>query len=311
MDNITPVVTVIMPMKNAEAYVYDAISSILKQDFQCFELIVVDDGSTDASREIAESFPDNRVKVIAGPKTGAANAFNAALNIAAGKYIANCDADDLYPEDRLTWQVKYLEENIEFDAVCGMYTTMDSNAVIISQFNCGEMQESITNELLTGKTRTSFCTFLVRHEALLAVEGYRSFFVSSYDIDLQLRIAEHYNIRYEPKNTYYYRLHDSSITHTPASNKRVFFEETARLFLQQRLANGMDDLQRGVPPRIPSFESLPSKSIEQISGMLTSESWRLHREGQKLKAICKGCKVCLKKPCSLASWRNLAALIVK
>jgi len=304
-------VSIIMPMKNAEPYVYDAISSVLKQDFQCFELIVVDDGSTDSSRTIAESFLDSRVKVITGPKTGAAGAFNAALNIAKGKFIANCDADDLYPEDRLSWQVNYLEKNKGCDAVCGTYSTMDSKGIVISQFNCGEESENISNELITGKTRTSFCTFLTRREVLIGIGGCRGFFVTSQDIDLQLRIGECDNVWYEPRNTYFYRLHDSSITHTQAKNKRIFFETTAKLFLQQRLTMGTDDLQRGETPDIPDFDDLPSRSNEQISGILTSEAWRLHRSGEKIKAISKGWRVCLKTPFSLTSWRNFAALIVK
>jgi len=305
------VVSVIMPMKNAESYVYEAIDSILQQGFKNFELIVVDDGSTDSSRKIAESFQDGRVKVITGPKTGAAGAFNSALAIAEGKYIANCDADDLYPNDRLSWQVKYLEEHQECDAVCGTYSTMEPNGTVISKLNCGQATESISNELLTGKTRTSFCTYLTKREVLIEAGGCRDFFITSQDIDLQLRLGESREVRYVPKNTYFYRLHDNSITHTQASNKRVFFEETARLFLQQRLSNGMDDLQRGTPPNSPNFEGLPSKSAKQISGMLTSEAWRLHREGKKIKAITKGGKVCIKKPFSLTSWRNLVALIIK
>lgn len=311
MKSVDLKVTVIMPMKNAEDYVADAISSVLKQSFDDFELIVVDDGSTDSSRKIAESFLDSRVSVIPGPKTGAADAFNTALMQAKGKYIANCDADDLYPEDRLSWQVNYLEQNKECDAVCGTYSTMDSKGTVITQFNCGEEPESLSKELLTGKTRTSFCTFLTKRDVLIGVEGCRGFFVTSQDIDLQLRIGECHNVRYEPKNTYFYRLHDCSITHSQASNKRVFFEQTARLFLQQRLNKGLDDLQRGSPPSVPSFEDLPSKSSVQIGGMLTSEAWRLHREGEKIKAIIKGGKVCMNMPFNLASWRNLAALIVK
>jgi glycosyltransferase involved in cell wall biosynthesis len=305
------VVSVIMPMKNAEPYVYGAINSVVQQSFKGFELIVVDDGSTDGSRQIAESFQDGRVKVITGPKIGAAGAFNAGLTIAEGKYIANCDADDLYPKDRLSWQVEYLEEYQECDAVSGTYTTMEPNGTNISTFNCGQASESISNELLTGKTRTSFCTFLTKREALTEIKGCRDYFVTSQDIDLQLRLGENREIRYVPKNAYFYRLHDNSITHTQASNKRIFFEETARLFQQQRLSNGVDDLQRGTPPITPNFEGLPSKSAKQITGMLTSEAWRLHREGEKIKAISIGGKVCIKKPFTLTSWRNLAALIIK
>ena len=256
-------VSVILPCYNGSRWIGSAIESVLGQTYPNFELIVVDDGSTDGSRKIAESFKDDRVKVITGPKTGAADAFNAALNLAAGKYIANCDADDLYPKDRLSWQVKYLEEHQGCDAVCGTYSTMEPNGTVISKLNCGQATESISNELLTGKTRTSFCTYLTKREVLTEAEGCRVFFVTSQDIDLQLRLGESRDIRYVPKNTYFYRLHDSSITHTQASNKRVFFEETAMLFQRQRLSNGMDDLQRGTPPNIPNFEACPVRALSK------------------------------------------------
>jgi len=311
VSDITPVVTVIMPMKNAENFVYDAISSVLNQSFKFFELIVVDDGSTDSSRKIVELFDDDRASVIAGPQTGVSDAFNLALSLAKGKYVCNCDSDDLYPENRLDWQVKWMEDHPGFDAVCGTYSTMDPRGNILSEFDCGQVGANIGNELLLGKTRTSFCTFLTKIGAVVELDGCRSYFTTSQDIDLQLRMAGKYNIWYEPRNTYYYRLHDSSITHSQASNKRVFFEDTARKFLKQRVDQGQDDIDRGMPPAIPDFDLQASSSKHQISGILTSEAWRLHRKGHRVKAVKKGFIACMNEPASFVRWRNLLALIIK
>ncbi len=311
MCKYEPIVSVIMPMKNAEVFVSEAIASVLKQSFGDFELIVVDDGSTDSSRKIAESFADNRVKVISGLQEGVANAFNLALKSAKGKYIVNCDADDLLPEDRLSWQVAWLEDNREYDAVCGTYTTMTPNGIVLSQFDCGENPQDISAELLSGQTRTSFCTFLTKKQTLIEMGGHRSYFITAYDIDLQLRMATGYKIWYEPINSYYYRLHNSSITHTQASNKRVFFEETAMMFASQRNAGNLDDLQKGSPPPPPDFDMKASSSKHQISGILISESWRLHREVEIIKAIKKGLLACAVMPFSYTNWRNILLLIYK
>jgi len=308
---VSVVVSIVMPMKNGEDYVYAAIDSILNQDFTDFELIVVDDDSTDSSVVIVKSFVDKRISLISGKGKGAADAFNLALSVAKGKYIANCDADDLFPANRLSWQVDFLDENSEYAAVCGTYSTMNANGKVLSQFDCGQNAEGLSDELLDGRVRTSFCTFLTRYDVLTELGGYRNYFISSYDIDLQLRMSADFQVFYQPVNSYFYRLHDTSITHTQASNKRQFFDDTARLFQQQRLKKGVDELQAGEAPAVPAFEDSASHSKEQIAGILMSEAWRLHRSGNKLKAIQAGARLTVYKPFSLNTWKSLVALILK
>jgi glycosyltransferase involved in cell wall biosynthesis len=306
-----PKVTVIMPMKNAADFVEDAVKSVLSQDYGDFEMIIVDDGSTDNSRELVENLKSKKVSVISGPETGAADAFNLALSLAKGEYVCNCDADDLFPDDRLSWQVDWLELNGGSDAVCGTYSTMDNKGNILSMYDCGSSPMEINPELEKGVVRTSFCTFLMRTASLKKLGGYRSYFISSYDIDLQLRMGEACKIWYEPKNSYYYRLHDSSITHTQASNKRVFFEETARAFLQQRKLSGIDALDNGSPPALPNFDEKASSSLNQVTGVLISEAWRLHRSGLKHAGVQKGWQACRHAPTSFVNWKNLFFLILK
>lgn len=311
MDSQTPLVSIIMPMKNVEAYVFDAINSVTEQKYQNFELIVIDDGSTDNSKEIVNSIADSRIKLIDNTMKGTAHAVNTALDFAMGGYVCRCDADDLLPTDRLEWQVKWLENHQSYDAVCGNYTPMDSDARYLSEFDCGQVSEDITSELYSGVTRTSLCTFLVKKTVFDTLGGFRPFFVTSQDIDFQLRMCMEFKVWFEPKNSYYYRLHDSSATHTQPSNKRDFFEKTARLFLEQRKEKGCDDLESGEPPIVPDFDVPASKSSWQISGILISEAWRLHRDGQKQLAIQKGWRACRELPHYFVNWKNLFFLIIK
>lgn len=107
-----PLVTVSMPAFNSERYIAEAIESILAQTYQNFELIIVDDGSTDRTRETIESFTDPRIiKVYSDRNRGLITTRNRIAQLAKGKYLALLDADDRAFPDRLALQVAYLEAN--------------------------------------------------------------------------------------------------------------------------------------------------------------------------------------------------------
>ncbi len=105
-------VSVVMPLYNAELFVAQAISSILKQTFDNFEFIIIDDGSKDKSVDIVRGFKDSRIKLYQNEiNCGVAVALNRGFALAKGKYIARMDADDICMKKRLACQVKYLESN--------------------------------------------------------------------------------------------------------------------------------------------------------------------------------------------------------
>lgn len=299
-----------MPMKNAEKFIEKAVVSVLSQTYSELELVIVDDKSTDNSRNIVESIPDRRIKLIDGQGQGIAAAFNLALGSATGYYICRCDADDVYPLNRIELQVKWLKAHPEFGAVCGFYEAIDPDGEIVAQFQNGE-EEDITNELLTAKTRTHFCTFLIEKEVIDKLGGCRPYFVTAEDIDLQLRIAELIKVAYIPCNCYQYRIHNSSITHVQSSNKRIFFEELARSFQKQRVMQGQDDLQNGVPPDVPADYGTVKTGNQHVADFLVSASWKLHGKGQKWESIKTGLRACKNGPLDFNMWRNLVVLIIK
>jgi glycosyltransferase involved in cell wall biosynthesis len=125
MSKQLPLVTVLMPVYNGELYLKEAIESILAQTYKNFEFIIVNDGSTDKSQKIIQSFTDKRIRPITLKKNqGLSNALNTGLDTAAGKYIARMDCDDLSGPERLEKQVKFLEANPDYGIVGTLFALM-------------------------------------------------------------------------------------------------------------------------------------------------------------------------------------------
>lgn len=126
-------VSVLMPLFNREDLVSQAISSVLSQTFQDFEFIIIDDGSTDKSVNIVESFNDPRIKLIKNEKNlGIIKTLNKGIEQANGTYLARMDSDDLCLPERLEKQVKYMEKNKEV-SICGTWiNTIDYNGRVDS-----------------------------------------------------------------------------------------------------------------------------------------------------------------------------------
>lgn len=104
-------VSVIVPVKNAAPYIAETIKSVLAQDYQDFELILVDDGSDDDSVKIMNGYASDKVSIIANQNAkGAAGARNTGIDKASGRYIAFIDADDLWAEDKLSEQTGFMRK---------------------------------------------------------------------------------------------------------------------------------------------------------------------------------------------------------
>lgn len=112
-------VSIVMPVYNAEKYISEAIDSVLKQTYKNFEFIIVDDGSSDQSLEIIHSFTDERIKLIQ-KEHDYINSLNTAISYSIGKYIARMDADDVMMPNKIEIQYSYMENHPEID-VCGTF----------------------------------------------------------------------------------------------------------------------------------------------------------------------------------------------
>lgn len=115
--NASPLVSIVMPVYNIATFLLECIPSILEQDYDNFELIIVDDGSTDQTTDAIHSFLDNRIVYVRREHDYMAS-MNAGIRLAKGKYIMRMDADDLMLQGRIRKQVEYMEAHPEVD-VCG------------------------------------------------------------------------------------------------------------------------------------------------------------------------------------------------
>ena len=306
-----PIVSVLMPVAKVRQYLAIAMESVLTQTFTALELILIDDdGRVDELRTMAPP-KDPRVRAIPSKGKGISDALNSGIEAATAKYICRVDCDDLIPPDRIAKQVRFLEQHPEYAAVCGAMSTMTSAGQPVADVNARSTTGEITSELRNSITRCSLCTYLLRTDSVRETGGFRSWFITAEDIDFALRFGERFRVYYESMPTYWYRLHDASITHSQASNARAFFEETARLFQSQRLKTGRDDLEQGHPPLPPTGGAKPRGSAQAVQELLIGQSWAKHRSGQKAQALRLGWRACLAKPTTLWTWRSLAALAIK
>lgn len=126
-----PKVSVIMPSYNKEKFISKAIDSILKQGFHDFELIIIDDVSTDNSVDIIRAYRDDRIRFYRNERNiGIAFNRNRGLDIAKGIYIALLDADDISPLWRLEKEVDFLDSHPEMDVVFGGFSEIDENDIL-------------------------------------------------------------------------------------------------------------------------------------------------------------------------------------
>lgn len=306
-------ISVVIPMRNAEAWIGATLRSLLAQAGVQLEILVIDDGSTDRSAEVVRAMGASNVRLIPGPRRGISAAFNAGLAEATGAYLCRCDADDLYPPDRLAWQADYLDGHPDAGAVCGSYATIDPAGRRVAAHFADHPAGDITGEILSGLSRSHMCAYLFRTEVLRRIGGCREWFVTSEDADLQFRLAEVTRITFDPRCAYLYRLHDASITHAQKSAQREFFERQARRFLEQRRAGGPDDLQRQAPPPVPQAGDghATLSTRRQIQDLLLGQAWREHAAGRRGRAVRTGLSAVARGPASLRAWRSLGALLLK
>lgn len=158
-----PKVTVFMPVYNTERYIEESIWSILKQSFRDFELLIIDDGSSDRSLEIINSINDSRIRVVQNEiNKGLPYTRNLGLKLARGEYFAIMDSDDIARYDRLEKQVTYLNENKDISIVASNYLVLNDGKVRKSRFPVFKISEM--------KIQLLFRNYLLNSSAMVRKE---------------------------------------------------------------------------------------------------------------------------------------------
>lgn len=223
-----PRVTVVMPSFNSAAYIEAAVGSVLMQEFQSFEIVIVDDGSTDRTSEIVRSLqqecPD-KIRLFEQPNSGSAVARNRGILEARGDLIAFLDADDLWFPEKLGAQVRYLDLHPEIDLVyCGWAELMPGDNWEDGRVDSARTVEpDVIDPFLSGWLYTTLLTDCVvwtstvvaRKTLILQVGDFDRDLRRGQDYDYWLRASRQTRIVKLARVMALYRIHDDSITRRP------------------------------------------------------------------------------------------------
>lgn len=205
-----PTVSIVIPAYNAAIYLHKTIESILQQSFQDFEVLVVNDGSTDETAKCVLGFTDCRVKLINQENQGCATARNTGILSAEGKYIAFLDSDDLWEQTKLEKQVQYLDKNINFGLVYTWVDFSDQEANPTGKVRKVFAEGNVFHDMLTGNVISCGSVPLVRRECFDAVGLFDTDLWTAEDKDLWLRISTRYPFGLIKEPLVYYRQHPNS-----------------------------------------------------------------------------------------------------
>lgn len=189
----SPEVSVIIPVYNQAQFIDKAIKSVLKQSYQDFEIIVINDGSTDNTEAIVKGFIDFRIRYICHKNnSGVSEARNTGIRLSRGKYIALLDADDEFLPEKLDMQVKLLRnEPFDVGMVCAWSFNMDKNGDCISKRNLPRKEGYIFEDLLSTNP-ISVPTVLIRKECFKKIGLFDSSLDGQEDWDMWIRVAKYY-----------------------------------------------------------------------------------------------------------------------
>jgi glycosyltransferase involved in cell wall biosynthesis len=206
-SNINPLVSVIMPVYNCAQYVDEAIESVVNQTYTNMEIFIIDDCSTDGTREMVESWAklDNRIKPIyKSANSGYVDSLNMAIGLSNGEYIARMDGDDISLLARIDRQVMFMRENTDIDVLGTGYQILGTTKCLISQ--------SDQNKLKIGllfANQLAHPTILAKSE-VLKNNLYDEAFLPAEDYELWVRLSAKYKLAVLPEILLKYRIHSNN-----------------------------------------------------------------------------------------------------
>jgi glycosyltransferase involved in cell wall biosynthesis len=211
MEN-TPAITVLIPAYNVEKYIAKAIESVLQQTYTDFELLIVNDGSTDDTQRIIQSFNDERIILINQSNKGVAAALNIGLKNAKGTYIARFDADDICHPQRLEKQVAFLRANPEYILVGSDADYILENGDFLFHFRCIAHTNDEIKEKLYFYCPFLHPTVMYKRESICSAGGYPIDAHNFEDYMLWTAIAGTGKLHNIAEPLIQYRLNSNSVT---------------------------------------------------------------------------------------------------
>ena len=208
-------VSVITPAFNAEKYIKETIASVLNQTHTNFELIIVDDGSTDKTSELVEIMikNDTRIKLVKQKNLGVSMARNTGFSISNGSYIVYLDADDIWMPDFIELTLLKFLSDESLGIVHSDYQMIDENFKKEEKTHASEEGNILEHLLLggEGKSILGICGVIIKREVIELVGGFDAELSNGADLEFFFRVANRYKTGRVPKVTWYYRQHTNNM----------------------------------------------------------------------------------------------------
>lgn len=190
-------ISIVIPIYNKERYIRNTINNILQQTYQNFEIIIINDGSTDNSLPIVQSFIDKRIHIFSQLNSGVSDARNLGIKRAQYSYIAFCDADDEWMPDHLM-HITQLIQNYPDAGLLSTGRVCYQNEKKIDKIYFSNISQSmfIVKDICSCMEKVITSSICIKKEAIQKVGGFKSQIKNGEDLDLWIRIASSYKVAY-------------------------------------------------------------------------------------------------------------------
>jgi len=276
-----PTISIIIPAYNAAKTIIDTVDSVRRQTINDWELIIVNDGSTDNTQEIVEAISEPRLKLITFTNGGVAQARNRGIAEAQGKYVAFLDADDLWLPNKLERQLQALERTPEAIAAYSWTYFMDEqqDGYVYHSSPSYQYDRDVYPQLLQGDFIHSGSNILVRRQALAQAGGFEPNCNGCEDWDMWLRLAAIGNFVVVPQHQILYRRAVGSAT----SNAEQMYQQGIYV---------IDKAYRAAPSHLQHIRSRTEANLHMYIATLYlqhgEDSFKVKQAGQHLRwAIAK------------------------
>jgi glycosyltransferase involved in cell wall biosynthesis len=225
-----PKISVIIPAYNAELTIRETIESVQKQTLSDWELIVVNDGSSDRTLEVVKSINDERLKIFDYQQAGVSIARNRGMSQATGEYIAFLDADDLWTVDKLELQLEALRKNPEAGVAYSWTSLIDEQGKLLYPGNRIFYEGDVYGELLLTNFLISASNPLISKQAIASIDGFDSNIRLGEDWEFYLRLAAKWQFIVVPRFQLFYRQYSNSTSYSKVeemNNMGIIMLETA------------------------------------------------------------------------------------
>jgi glycosyltransferase involved in cell wall biosynthesis len=297
LANKPPLISVLMPVYNVEQYLRQSIESILLQSFKDFEFIIIDDGSTDNSKNIVSEYAnkDSRIKFFSRENKGIVKTRNELLQLSKAKYFAIMDGDDISSDCRLEEQFKFLTDNPEYLIVGCRDLLIDPDGDPIKLINTLVEHDEIDQANLKTNEFLTLNAYMAITKSVKDIGAYREEITYAEDRDLFLRLAELGKVKVLPSVLYKYRQHHNSV----CAKKRLEINQSVAQVIKDAHSRRRLDLNAVAQDTSSLENNLQPKDY------FSSWAWWALDAGNVNTARKYALKLLYTSPLSLQSWRLL------